>query len=114
MLSNGPINVEQSKLSALSIEVVDIDIKNTSLPNEYHLIVSEDSQFDTILLSKIAVALEPRGFLLLIENNFVAPSSNLKTLNLQIVAVTQNNNYTYFLLKKVTCFNNKYSKFKLF
>lgn len=114
MLSNGPINVEQSKLSALDIEVVDIDIKNASLPNEYHLVVAEDSQFDTILLSKIAVALEPRGFLLLIENNSAAPSSNLKTLNLQIVAIAQNNNYKYFLLKKVTRFNDKYSEFKLF
>jgi len=106
--------MEQSKLSALDIEVVDVDIKNASLPNKYHLVVAEDSQFDMILLSKIAVALELRGFLLLIENNFATPSSNLKTLNLQIVAVTQNNNYKYFLLKKVTCFNNKYSRFKLF
>jgi len=94
--------VEQSKLSDLNIEVIDIDIKNVSLPNEYHLVIVEDSRFDTILLSKISVALAPRGFTLLIENNTAVPSPNIKALNLQIVAVTENNGYKYFLLKKVT------------
>lgn len=104
MLSNGPVNVDQSKLSALDIEVIDIDIKSASLPhNGYHLVVVEDSQFDSILLSKISMSLAPRGFLLLIENNSaVSCLLSLKTSSLQVIAVIQNNNYKYFLLKKVT------------
>lgn len=101
VLSNTPVNVEESKLSALDIRTVNFDIKNESLPGEYHLIISEESQFDTTLLSKISAGLAPRGFVLLIENISAVPPSNLKSLELQVVTVTGNNNKKYFLLKKV-------------
>lgn len=103
ILSNTTVNVEESKLSALDIGLINFDIKNEPLPGEYHLIISEDSQFDTTLLSKISAGLAPRGFILLIENSSTVPSSNLKSLDLQVVTVTENNNKKYFLLKKVKC-----------
>lgn len=80
---------------------MNFDTNNATLPGEYHLIVSENSQFDNHLLSKISAALVPRGFVLLMENVTVVPSSTLKSLNLQTVSVIENNNKKYFLLKKV-------------
>lgn len=102
VLSNKPVNVEESKLSALNIETVDYNIENGSLPDGYHLVVSEDSRFNTTLLDKISAALSPRGFVLLVEDVSAVPPSTLKSSNLQLVSVTENNNKKYFLLKKVT------------
>lgn len=93
--------MDPSKLSALNIEVVNFGIKNESLPEVYHLIVAEDTQFDTTLLSKISAALAPRGFVILAENTSAVYSLIMTTLGLQIVSVTQAYNKKYFLLKKV-------------
>jgi len=101
VLSNKPDKIDQSKLSSLDIEIVDFNIQNTSLPDGYHLIVADDIQFDDTLLSKISAALAPRGFVLLVENIDAIASSTLKSFNLQIVAVIENDNKKYFLLKKV-------------
>ncbi|VVC37697.1 Acyl transferase/acyl hydrolase/lysophospholipase,Acyl transferase,GroES- [Cinara cedri] len=102
VLSNKPINVEESKITDLDIGIVNFDIKNESLPKENHLVISEDSQFDITLLSKISASLAPRGFILLIENISAVPSSVLKSLSLQVVNVIENNNKKYFLLKKLS------------
>ncbi|VVC42234.1 Acyl transferase/acyl hydrolase/lysophospholipase,Ketoacyl-synthetase, C- [Cinara cedri] len=102
VLSNKPVNVEKSKLSALDIKIINFDIKNAILTDKYHLLVAEDSQFDSTLLSTFSTALMPRGFLLLVENITVVPSSMLKSSNLQIVAIAENNNNKYFLLKKLS------------
>lgn len=89
----------------MNIEIVDFNIQNSSLPEGYHLIVVEDSQFNVSLLSKIATGLAPRGFVLLVENISAKPPTVLKSTNLQIVAVIENSNKKYFLLKKVMqCF----------
>lgn len=88
-------------MSALNIELVNFDIKNESLSERYHFIISEDSQFDTTLLSKISTALAPRGFILLIENISAEPSSILKSLSLQVVTIIENKSKKYLLLKKV-------------
>jgi len=101
VLSNKPVNIEQSKLSSLGIEIVDFNTQNAALPDEYHLIVADDIQFDATLLGKISLALAPRGFVLLVENVSAVASSNLKSFNLQIVTVIEKDNKKYFLLKKV-------------
>lgn len=96
------MGIDQSKLSSLDIKTVEFDIKNASLPGDgFHLIVADDINFDAILLAKISVALAPRGFVLLVENISTIASLTLKSLNLQIVAVVENNDKKYFLLKKV-------------
>lgn len=92
-------------MSALNIKIIKFDIKSTILSEKYHLLVADDSQFDSTLLSKFSVALAPRGFLLLVENISVVPSSILESFSLQIVAVIENNNNKYFLLKKVMLLN---------
>lgn len=103
VLSNKPIDIEQSKLSSLDIEIVDFNIQNESLPDGHHLIVADDILFDATSLGKISTALAPRGFVLLVENISAATeSSTLKSFNLQTVAVIENDNKKYFLLKKVT------------
>jgi len=66
------------------------------------LIVAEDIQFDATILSKISAALAPRGFVLLVENINAIASSKLQSNNLQIVAVIENDDKKYFLLKKVS------------
>lgn len=105
IFSNEPVNVEPSELSTLNIKTVDFNIQNSTLPEGHNLVVVEDSQFDVSLLSKITTGLTPRGFVLLVENISAKPSSDLKSTNLQIVSVTENNNKKYFLLKKVIqCF----------
>jgi len=102
VLANGPVNVEESKLNALDINILNFDIKNSTLPEGNHLVVTENSQFDTSILSKISTALAPRGFVLLVENiSICVPSSTLKSLSLQIVSNVENNGNKYFLLKKV-------------
>lgn len=99
------MNVEPSELSALNIEIVDFNIQNSPLPEGCHLVVVEDSQFNVPVLSKIATGLAPRGFVLLVENISAKPPTDLNSTNLQIVAVNENNNKKYFLLKKVMqCF----------
>lgn len=100
-MSNKPVNIEENKLSALDIKIVDFDVQNTSLPEKYHLVVAEDTQFESTLLTKISEALAPRGFVLLEENVSTETLSTIKSFNLQVVAVTENNNKKYFLLKKV-------------
>lgn len=102
VLSNKPVNIDQSKLSSLDIEIVDFNIQNASLPEGYHLIVADDIQFDATLLSKISVALAPRGFVLLVENINAIASSKLQSFNLQTVTVMENDDKKYFLLKKVS------------
>ncbi|XP_026810325.1 fatty acid synthase-like [Rhopalosiphum maidis] len=102
VLSNNPVNVEQSKLSSLDIDVVEFNIENASLSDEYHLIVANDIHFDGTLLGKISAALSPRGFILLVENISALASTTLKSLNLQIVTVIENNDKKYFLLKKLS------------
>lgn len=71
------------------------------MPEKYHLVVAEDSQFNTTLLIKISEALAPRGFVLLVENVSAVPLPTIKSFNLQVVAVTENNYKKYYLLKKV-------------
>ena len=102
VLSNKPVNIDQSKLSSLDIEIVEFNIQNASLPDEYHLIVADDIQFDCTLLGKISVALAPRGFVLLVENTDAISTSTLTSFNLQMVTVIENDNKKYFLLKKVS------------
>lgn len=102
VLSNKPGDIDQSKLSSLDIEIIDFNIQNTSLPDGYHLIVADDIQFDATLLSKISAALAPRGFVLLVENIDAVVSSTLKSFNLQMVTVIENDDKKYFLLKKVS------------
>lgn len=101
ILSNKPVNIEQSKLSSLDIEIVDFNIQNASLSDGYHLIVADDINFDTSVLGKISSALTPRGFVLLIENISTLTPTTLKSLNLQIVSAIENGDKKYFLLKKV-------------
>jgi len=101
VLSNNPVNIDQSKLSSLDIEIVEFNIQNASLPDGYNLIVADDIQFDGTLLGKISAALAPRGFVLLVENIDAIASSTLKSFNLQMVTVIENDNKKYFLLKKV-------------
>lgn len=101
VLSNKSANLEQSKLSSLDIEIVDFNIQNASLPDRYHLIVADDIQFNATKLSKISSALAPRGFVLLVENASAVASSTLKSFDLQIVTVIEQDNEKYFLLKKV-------------
>lgn len=87
----------------MDIHVFDFDAKSASLPEGYHLVVVQDSQFDSTLLSEISASLAPRGFVLSVENISATPSTTqLKPLGLQVVAVTENNNKKYFLMKKVT------------
>jgi len=105
VLSNNPVNVEQSKLSSLDIDVVEFNIENASLSDGYHLIVADDIHFDVTLLGRISAALSPRGFILLVENISALDSTTLKSLNLQIVTVIENNDKKYFLLKKVCQIN---------
>jgi fatty acid synthase len=81
---------------------VNFNIENSSLPEGYHLVVVENTQFEVSFLSKIAAALAPRGFVLLVENTSIVLSATLKESNLQKVAVIENNNKNYFLLKKVS------------
>lgn len=81
---------------------MNFNIQNSSLPEGYHLVVVENTQFEVTFLSKIASALAPRGFVLLVENTSVELSTKLKESNLQKVAVIENNNKNYFLLKKVS------------
>ncbi|XP_060836830.1 fatty acid synthase-like isoform X2 [Rhopalosiphum padi] len=102
VLSNNPVNVEQSKLLSLDINVVEFYIENSSLSDGYHLIVADDIHFDAALLGKISAALSPRGFILLVENISAPASTTLKSLNLQIVTVIENNDKKYFLLKKLS------------
>eukprot|EP00102_Acyrthosiphon_pisum_P027204 XP_016664414.1 PREDICTED: fatty acid synthase [Acyrthosiphon pisum] len=102
VLSNKPVNIDQSKLSSLDIEIVEFNIQNASLPDEYHLIVADDIQFDGTLLGKISAALAPRGFVLLVENTDAISTSTLTSFNLQMVTVIENDNKKYFLLKKVS------------
>lgn len=99
--SNKPANLEQSKLSSLDIEIVDFNIQNASLPDGYHLIIADDIQFDASKLSKISAALAPRGFVLLVENVSAVASPTLKSFDLQIVTVIEQDDKKYFLLKKV-------------
>ncbi|XP_060865504.1 fatty acid synthase-like [Metopolophium dirhodum] len=102
VLSNKPVDIDQSKLSSLDIEIVDFNVQNASLPDGYHLIVADDIQFDATLLGKISAALTPRGFVLLVENIDAVASSTLKSFNLQMVTVIENNYKKYFLLKKLS------------
>lgn len=81
---------------------MDFNIQNSPLLEVYHLVVIENTQFEVSLLSNISAALAPRGFVLLVENTSVVPSAKLNASNLQKVAVIENNNKNYFLLKKVT------------
>jgi len=111
VLSSKPVNIDQSKLSSLDIEIVDFNIQNASLPDGYHLIVADDIQFDGTLLGKISAALAPRGFVLLVENADAIASSKLKSFNLQMVTVIENDNKKYFLLKKVSQYY--YTVFKI-
>lgn len=93
-----------SKLSSLNVDVVDFNVKSSSLPEQYHLIVVEDTGFDVALLAKVSAALGPRGFALLAESTSVAIAlspTTLKSLGLQSVAVVKNETIKYFLLKKV-------------
>lgn len=93
-----------SKLSSLDVDVVDFNVKSSPLPEQYHLIVVEDTGFDAALLAKVSAALAPRGFVLLAESTSAAtaPSpTTLKSLGLQSVAVVENKTIKYFLLKKV-------------
>jgi len=101
ILSNKPVNIEQSKLSSLDIEIVEFNIQNASLSDGYHLIVADDINFDTTVLDKISTALTQRGFVLLVENISVLTPTALESLNLQIVSAIENDNKKYFLLKKV-------------
>ncbi|XP_050531344.1 fatty acid synthase-like [Daktulosphaira vitifoliae] len=101
ILSNGAINFDENKLLALDIKSVNHNIKIDPLPEEYHLIVFEDSQFDTDILNKISSALTFRGFVLLIENTS-AKFTTSSSVDLQQVAVIENNAKKYFLLKKVS------------
>lgn len=102
VLSDGPVIDDQNKLSASGIEVLDFDVTNASLPKEYHLVVTKNTQFDITLLCKISTALAPRGFVLLVENGTVTPPLTLqKQTSLQIVSVVRNHKNKYFFLKKV-------------
>lgn len=100
-MSSGTINYDESKLSALDIKQVNYNLKNDPLPEEYHLVVFEDSQFNANILSKISSALTSRGFLLLIENAS-SKCTISSSVDLQQVAVIENNGKKYFLLKKVS------------
>ncbi|XP_050064418.1 fatty acid synthase-like [Aphis gossypii] len=102
ILSNKAVNIEQSKLSSLDIEIVDFNIQNAPLSDAYQLIVADDINFDTTVLDKISSALTPRGFVLLVENISALTPTTLESLNLQIVSVIEKGDKKYFLLKKIS------------
>ncbi|XP_050427979.1 fatty acid synthase-like [Adelges cooleyi] len=100
VLSNGPVDIEESKLSAQDINVVSYNVDNGPLPEQYHLIVAEDTKFNSALLNKISQGLTTRGFALLVEDAAATFITTADSADLQQVLVVENNNRKYYLLKK--------------